>query len=212
MRFEIRSWTSGALRFAVEGEDLKSILEIAVRYGTSLREADLEGARLKGVDLRGANLGGAHLARADLRKAKLNDADLIGASLACADLRGASLAGALLRGADLAGADLRGADLTEVDLRSADLERADFRGARLNFYSHELLAEILRRAAGDDIEKLKWTGLLLVKRDWRWEKWLSLKGPLTAWMRDELRGWAGKDASKEVKAILEAGKNRLPRS
>lgn len=210
MRFEIRSWSSGALPFEAEAKDLRTALELAVRQGVSLREADLEGARLKGVELEGGNLGGANLAHADLGKARLDDADLIGASLAYADLRGASLAGALLRGADLGGADLREADLTEVDFRLTNLKGADFLGAKLNFYSHELLAEILSRAAADNVEKLKWTGLLLLRRDWHWENLVSFKDPLSHWALDELRGWVGNKTPKEIKKILGARKIAAP--
>jgi hypothetical protein len=110
----------------------------------------------------------------------------------CADLRGAYLSGAYLGGADLSGADLRGAYLSGAylgcaDLRGAYLGCADLRGAYLNWQSHDMIAELLRRAAGDDIEKRKVTGLILVSRDWCWNNFVALSSdPLWQWAIDTL--------------------------
>jgi hypothetical protein len=110
-------------------------------------------------------------------------ADLGGADLVGADLRGADLVGAYLVGAYLGGADLGGADLRGADLRGADLVGADLRGAKFNWSSHDLIAEVLRREAGADVEKRKVAGLILISRDWCWNDFLRLKDqdPLAEW-------------------------------
>ena len=100
-----------------------------------------------------------------------------------ADLRGAYLGDVDLRGADLRGADLRGADLGGGESR-----------AQIAWQSHDLIAEILRRAAGDDVAKLKVAGLILVSRDKCWPDFLKLRDdPLAGWALDVLRPWAEGD-------------------
>ena len=56
------------------------------------------------------------------------------------------------------------------DLRGADLCWADLGEIILNWNSHDLLAEIALRAAGDDLRKRMTAGLILISRDWCWEK------------------------------------------
>ena len=119
-----------------------------------------------------------------------------------ADLRGANLQEADLRGANLREADLREVYLREADLLEVYLRGANLRGADLNWRSHVLLAEILRRAAKDDAEKRKLAGLVLVSPDWCWKKFLALDDPLKGWALDELAKWAkdGDEAPEEIKA------------
>ena len=81
------------------------------------------------------------------------------------------------------------ADLRFANLRSADLRSADLRSAKLAWQSHDLLAEILQRAAGDDIEKLKIAGFVLVSRNKCWDGFLELHDPLSSWATGVLREW-----------------------
>jgi len=139
-----------------------------------------------GINLRGANLGGAYLRGADLDGADLCDANLRGANLRGADLGDANLGDAYLRGANLGdaylgGANLRGANLDGAHLCGADLCGANLGGAIINWNSHDLIVELLKRAAGDDIDKLKLTGLILLMREWCWGKFLKLDEPLAEW-------------------------------
>src|SRR5690606_22816775 len=140
------------------------------------------------VEANFAKLGGAYLAGANLRGAYLRGAYLRDAYLAGADLRCANLAGA-----DLRGADLRYAKLTGADLRGANLRGAHLGGGKIAWQSHDLIAEILRRAAGDDVAKLKVAGLILVSRDKCWPDFLKLRDPLAGWALDVLRPWAEGD-------------------
>ncbi len=130
----------------------------------------------KGANLRGANLRGANL----------RDADLRGADLWGANLRGANLWDANLRGANLRGANLRGANLWDADLRDADHKKI-----KLNWQSHDLLAELLRQSAGDNSQRRMVAGLILVSRDWCWNKFMALDIPEKQWAIDVLRQFDG---------------------
>ena len=125
-----------------------------------------------------ANLGGANLEGADLWQANLQEANL----------RGANLQGACFWHADLREANLVGTNLVTNNVWKAQLE-----GARLNWSSHILIAEILRQAAGDDVEKRKVAGLVLISRDWCWKQFLKLRDPLLDWALETLAPWAAGD-------------------
>ena len=60
-----------------------------------------------------------------------------------------------LGGADLGGANLRGADLGGADLRGVNLRGADLRVKYPTINSHDFIAEILKREAHKDLNKLK---------------------------------------------------------
>jgi uncharacterized protein YjbI with pentapeptide repeats len=143
-----------------------------------------------------------------LRDANLRDADLRGADLRDADLGGANLRDADLRDADLRGANLRDADLGDADLRGADLRGANLRGAELgdakiSWTSHVCIAEILFRAAGNDIDKRMVAGLILISRDWCWKDFLAIDRPLKDWALAELAKFAqeGDGAPDEVVSL-----------
>ena len=92
------------------------------------------------------------------------------------DLRSAVVE-AVVKSANLWGANLRGADLWGANLRGANLG-----GATINWTSHDLVADLLRRAAGDDVERRKVAGLVLLSRDWCWEDFGRLASdPLWDW-------------------------------
>ncbi|WP_322753832.1 pentapeptide repeat-containing protein [Frankia sp. Cas3] len=97
-------------------------LDIPLRTGAKLADADLAGHDLAGRDLRGA----------DLRRTNLTDARLDHADLRGADLRGAILTGASLAGTALDGADLTGAKLTGATVRDVNAERVMARKAALD--------------------------------------------------------------------------------
>jgi uncharacterized protein YjbI with pentapeptide repeats len=154
-----------------------------------LRGADLRGADLRGADLRDAALSDAALSGADLSGAVLRGADLRDAALSDAALSGAVLRGAVLRDAVLRGAVLRDAALSDADLSGAVLRDAVLRDAEINWQSHHLLSEILMRAAGDDIEKNMVAGLVRLRTDWCWEKWVKIEHSQRDWALAELAKW-----------------------
>ena len=116
-----------------------------------------------------------------------------GVRLQGANLRSANLRYADLRSADLRSANLRSADLGYADLRSANLRSADLADIKsINWSSHDLLAEILLRAAGQDIGKRMVAGLILVSRDWCWEEFSKIEHPQRDWAIAELAKWVRK--------------------
>ncbi len=91
----------------LDGIDLsRAMLYRAPFDGTSLLDANLNGAYLEGVSFRGAVL----------RRANLSWADLSGADLSGADLTGANLSYASLQGVDFSKAKLTGAIVTAEQL------------------------------------------------------------------------------------------------
>ena len=96
-------------------------------------------------------------------------------------LRYADLRYANLQGADLQGADLRYANLWGADLQGADLRGANLWGAVMNWQNHDLLAELLRHEAGDDVQKRCLAGLVLLSRDWCWKEFLAIEHPEKDW-------------------------------
>ena len=108
--------------------------------------------------------------------------------------------------ADLHGAYLYGANLREADLYGANLGGANLEGITVNWTSHDLLAEILRRAAerdNDDYEKLMVAGLPLVTRSKCWDYYcaLPLNDDVKEWAMNELAKWVkdGDDAPEEIR-------------
>jgi len=124
---------------------------------------------------------------AALQQAVKSGADLCGADLCGANLRGAYLCRANLDGANLDGANLDGANLDGAYLRGANLDGANLDGAKINWQSHDLIAEILLRAAGHDVQKRMVAGLILVSPDWCWDKFLSIESDLRDWAITTLR-------------------------
>lgn len=158
--------------------------------------------------LRGANLRDADLYRADLYRADLYGADLQGADLQGADLYGANLQGAILEDADLRGANLhhanldranlRDADLRFANLHHADLQNADLCGAVLDgitvsWCSHQLISEILFRAADGDRQREALAGFVRIKTDWNWPEFLHMENSLKSWALAELAKWLKPD-------------------
>ncbi len=173
----IRNRWNGEAIYSGEHDTIRAAVEVA-KIGANLSEASLRGA---------------NLSVADLSEASLSVADLRGADLRGADLRGADLRGAYLGGADLGGADLGGADLVGANLVGANLVGANLGGAKFNWRSHDLIAEVLRRAAGTDAEKRKITGGILVSRDWCWDQFLKLDDPLAPWAIETLAAFVMPD-------------------
>ncbi len=152
------------------------IIRYCNRHGwklSSLRVANLWDADLRVADLRVANLRGADLREADLRDvnlryANLRDVNLRDANLRYADLRDADLRYANLRDVNLRDADLREADLREANLRGANLRDADLNNVVMCWTSHDLIAERLRQAAGNDPLKRMTAGYIAMSTDWCW--------------------------------------------
>ena len=153
-------------------------------------------------------LAGTGGKRADLSYARLCWADLRGAYLSRAKLRGADLYKADLSSANLSDANLSDADLCWANMRGAYLSRAKLRDANMNWQSHDLLAEVLRQAAGDNADRRMLAGLVLVSRDWCWKEFMALDHPETEWAKGVLREYVTANTPANVREWLgeEAGK------
>ena len=103
----------------------------------------------------------------------------------------ADLSGADLSGADLFGANLSGANLYEANLYEADLSEANLSRITVSWTSHDLVAEILKRAAQQDVPRRMLAGLVLVSRDWCWQNFVEadIASDLRQWALTELRKW-----------------------
>jgi len=199
---EIKSWYDGKLLHSVEAETLRDAIMELVKIGADLRGADIRGTYLSGANLSGANLRGADL----------GDTYLSGANLSGAYLRGADLGGANLSGANLRGANLSGANLSGANLRGADLGDTYLGGAKINWQSHALISEILRRAAGDDVQKRMVAGLIAVSFDWCWNKFLTIDTDLREWALTKLATWIQPDDyhPSELDAFVVKGEEVQP--
>lgn len=80
-----------------------------------------------------------------------------------------------------------------ANFQDADLQDANLLGAILNWNSHTLLSEILRRSAGDSVERRMLAGLIAVSTDWCWDRFLSLEHPERVWAITELAQWVRPD-------------------
>ena len=65
--------------------------------------------------------------------------------------------------------------MRDANLEGAILWGANLEGANINWTQHEIVAEILRQAAGNDVEKLQLAGLILICKDKCWEDFMQIE-------------------------------------
>lgn len=159
-------------------------------------EADsLIGHDFKGQKLLSADFSGHCLHNADFSDCDMGSSTFAHASLVGASFRRARLFAAIFEHADLVAADFSNADLNSANLSYADfgvcpradrngriLEGPKFDGARVSWCAGDLNSELVRRAAGDDLDKIHAAGLLLLHRHWSWQQFLDLDHPQTPWV------------------------------
>ena len=87
------------------------------------------------------------------------------------------------------GANLSGANLYCVDLSGANLYGVDLSGAKINWNSHALIGELLRRDAGEDANRRCLAGGITISTDWCWKKMLSIDHPEKEWAIRTLIPW-----------------------
>lgn len=186
----------------MDTQKLIEILEEHKRWSKDDRgcRADIRNAYLAGADLKGADLKGAELKGADLTGADLENADL-----ESADLEKANLTGANLRGANLEEANLRGANLKRANLTGAFLTGANLKNITVNWSSHDLLAEILWRAAGGNIIREMLAAFVGRKTEWCWDRRITFDHPEKQWAIDELGKWVkdGDNAPELLKGEIQ---------
>jgi len=191
---------SGAILVATNLTDailIEANLINANLSGAKLIGAQLIGAQLTGITIVGANLSNANLINADLSqtnlyKANLSWSELSLTNLSEANLSEADLSHARLVGANLTGADMNNANLQDTNFSGANLTEVNLKDTTLNLNSPELLAEILRQAAGDDKDKQNLAELLLMYRQ-GWDYLLTLNHPLTEWGIETIKALASSE-------------------
>jgi uncharacterized protein YjbI with pentapeptide repeats len=104
---------------------------------------------------------------------------------------GADLSNANLPGANLHNVNLSYADLTGAILRHTDLYGVDLAGATLNWQSHDLIAEILRRNTGGNPHRLMLAGWISMARNKCWDYWLEVEHYEKQWALNVLSQWEG---------------------
>jgi hypothetical protein len=94
-------------------------------------------------------------------------------------------------------------EAVELAVKSGiSLNHAILDGASLSWTSHDLIAEVLRRAAGDDVAKRMIAGLILVSRDWCWEQFMAVETVENTWANHELARWI-KDGDEHPRCLDE---------
>jgi hypothetical protein len=114
-----------------------------------------------------------------------------------------------LAGANLARANLARANLARANLDGANLADANLVGAKINWNSHALIGEILRRAAGDDVQRRCLAGGIAISTDWCWGKMLSMEHPEKAWAIGVLLPWI-RDGDNAPEQLLRLKKSTTP--
>ena len=112
---------------------VKEAVELAVRQGISLANANLAFKDLANVSLEGANCADANFTGTNLMWVRLEGANCKGANFAGANLKWANCKGANLTNANLRWANFTGANLSSADLMGAVLTKANFTDANFDF-------------------------------------------------------------------------------
>src|SRR3990167_3994121 len=76
MIFEIKHKITGEILFSTKESCIRIAVEMAIKAGVSLQNANLQNADLQNADLQNANLQNADLQNANLQNADLQNADL----------------------------------------------------------------------------------------------------------------------------------------
>jgi uncharacterized protein YjbI with pentapeptide repeats len=176
MLVEIKKRFSNEIILAGEYENIRDAVE---KNKSNLRFSDLSNSDLSNSNLSNSNLRYSNLSNSNLSNSNLSCSDLSCSDLSCSDLSGS----------DLSGSDLSGSDLS---------------GSNLNWQSHDLIAEILLRSAGDDYEKRSIAGLILISRDWCWDKFVALpvSNEIITWFIDTLAPFAeNSEPPKEFRCL-----------
>jgi uncharacterized protein YjbI with pentapeptide repeats len=147
---------------------------------------DLRGALLEGATVEYALAAGASFAGCHAPGLVVSHTNLHGADLSAANLRGAALTSVSLEGASLRGAELSGALITYSNCRAAAFDaalleqvnglgttfaQASFTGARDFSQTFEIVAEILAREAGSDLDFLRTIGAIPLARFYCYAEW-----------------------------------------
>ncbi|MDF2370230.1 MAG: pentapeptide repeat-containing protein [Rhizobiaceae bacterium] len=160
-----------------------------IMSGSTLTNANIEGADLTSTDLRDSNLDGANLTKADLSRTYLSGSSLVGADFSRAvayralldktdltdaqfeksEMLRADFTDAIFRNTDFAKAELGralfvGVKMDDVLFSYSNLARADFRGAK-TLGSVDFNNSFLYRTSFEGVDLSKATGLVQSQLD-----------------------------------------------
>ena len=152
----------------------------------SFERANLSGACLSRADMFGTFFRGADCSRASFAMSYLANANFTDANCEYVDFTGSRLVGV-----NMCKANIRHANLTDVLFERMEWYGACLDGARINWDAPELVAELLKRAACDEPDRLQIAGTMHVARTWTWARWTDYldSHPLRQWVIDALSPW-----------------------
>lgn len=158
---------------------MREMSEVILKNGETFLSSYLSGRR----DFSHEELHTCDFGQRDFSRAQFSHANLTGS-----DLRGTNMYRAEFFKADLSNADLREAYFIDTDIRDALLF-----GIKPNFNDHCLVSELLRRAAGTSIDKLKVAGLVFMTHYYCWGNYIAMNDPLAKWALAALRAHETED-------------------
>lgn len=180
--FIIRTYNDNSPIYISEEENYATAIEEAIHRNVKLIDAsfvemDLQevvfvGGHLAGGDFTGSNLCGANLANTNLYNANFNNTILDYTDFTCANLTSC---------------EFSNVDLTYTRFDTAYMYNCKFDNVIINWYSRELISEVLRKKAGDDIDKLQYSGLFLTMPP-AMDIW-KLELPQRKWALEVLEGY-----------------------
>jgi len=185
MKIQIKHRWKKEVIYEGDYTSVKEAVVKAVKEGSDLGFANLEGSNLEG-----SNLGFAKLKGSNLRFANLEGSNLEGSNLRFANLEGSDLGFANLEGSNLGGAKLIGANLGFANLE----------GAKEYKNSHDFFMEILRRKEIKEITKSEWSmiGELTIHR-FCWDKIRERFGKKCIPLLKKLKKWGYSEFLEEYK-------------
>lgn len=188
--------------------DIKEALEEAARGRVNLSGAYLPNDVIGGADLPHLNVSGGDMYCLQLTNSIIHWGNFIHCEMGGSDLSYNDFKTVSFNRADLQWVNFTGSDLSRVDFAGANLYDVKLQWTILNWKSHDLLAEILRQAAGNDVAKLEIAGLVLIHRGWCWAHYCEMDKPkeLRDWALGTLAQWAWVD-DEDVPLHLRAWMN-----
>jgi uncharacterized protein YjbI with pentapeptide repeats len=152
----------------------------------NLTEANLNYAQASLAGFHYANLDRCNAYRLQASKASFIRTRAVMMDASSSNFSEADLMDSLFTGTDFGFSDFRQANFTGCCLVRACITEVKLDGATIEWTSHDLIAEILRQEAGDDIEKQKIAGFILINRGKCWRDFLQIDDPLKSWALEVL--------------------------
>lgn len=157
----------------MEGEDARKCVEAIIDQEGEITHLDLSTANLSDVDFQASKIHDCIFMRANLSHADLSACTCTKSEFNAANLTNANLSSTTFLCCDFYRADLRGANASYFFGDHLDLRGTHWEGARIPWNNRQVLAEILRNHAEEDVDQLQVAGLVLLSRQC-WDFFLNL--------------------------------------